>query len=67
MGTIQKRIKKNGKATFKAVIRIQGYPTLTATFDKKTSAQLWIQEHEPDMKKCKHLKTMSPLNTLFLI
>lgn len=60
MGTIQKRIKKNGKATFKAVIRIQGYPTLTATFDKKTSAQLWIQEHEPDMKKGKHLKNYEP-------
>lgn len=56
MGTIQKRLKKNGKPSFKAVIRIQGYPTLSATFERKTDAQLWIQEHEPDMKKGKRLK-----------
>ena len=38
MATIQKRTKKDGTVTYKAVIRVKGYPTMTATFDKKTKA-----------------------------
>ena len=57
MGAIQERKrKKDGKTTYKAVIRIKGYPTLTATFERKTDARKWINELEPDMKKGKRLK-----------
>ena len=55
MATIQKRIKKDGTVVFKAVIRVKGYPTMTASFDKKTSAQKWIGQHEPLMKEGKHI------------
>ena len=57
MGAIQERKrKKDGKTTYKAVIRIKGYPTLTATFERKTDARKWIHELEHDMKTGKRLK-----------
>lgn len=56
MATIQERKKKNGKSTFTATIRVKGYAPLSTTFDRKSDARLWIQEHEPDMKKGKHIK-----------
>lgn len=55
MATIQKRVKKDGTITYKAVIRVKGYPTMTATFEKKTQATQWIGEHEPLMKAGKHI------------
>ena len=55
MATIQKRTKKDGTITYKAVIRVKGYPTMTATFEKKTQATQWIGEHEPLMKAGKHI------------
>lgn len=55
MATIQKRVKKDGTVTYKAVIRVKGYPTMSATFDKKTAAQKWIGQHEPLMKEGKHI------------
>lgn len=57
MGVIQERKrKKDGKTTYKAVIRVKGYPTMTATFERKTDARNWINENEPQMKKGKHIK-----------
>ena len=55
MATIQKRIKKDGTVVFKAVIRVKGYPTMTASFDKKTAARTWIGQHEPLMKEGRHI------------
>ena len=55
MATIQERKKKNGKTVYKVVIRIKGYPTMTASFDKLTLAKQWIGEYEPLMKKGKHI------------
>lgn len=56
MATIQERKKKNGKITFTATIRIKGYPPLSATFDRKTDANRWIQENESLMKQGRYLK-----------
>lgn len=48
--------KKTGKTIkYKVRIRVKGYPTMTATFDKKTAANQWIAEHEPLMKQGKHI------------
>lgn len=55
MATIQERKKKNGKTTYKAVIRIKGYPTMTETFDRLTDARQWIAEYEPKMKAGRHI------------
>lgn len=55
MATIQKRKKKNGAISYKAVIRVKGYPTMSATFDKLTTARNWIAQHEPAMKAGRHI------------
>ena len=55
MATIQKRKKKDGTTTYKVVIRVKGYPTMTASFDKLTAARTWIGQHEPAMKEGKHI------------
>lgn len=56
MHDIQKRQKKNGEISYTARIRVKGYPTLTATFSKKSSAVLWVQKYESDMKEGKNLQ-----------
>lgn len=55
MATIQKRKKKDGTITYKAVIRVKGYPTTSATFEKLTAARTWINQHEPAMKEGRHI------------
>ena len=56
MHDIQKRYKKNGEVSYTARIRVSGYPTMTATFQKKQQAQLWIQDNESKMKLGKHIQ-----------
>lgn len=56
MAEIKKRKKKNGKYSYTVTIRIKGYPSLSATFEKLTDAQIWISENETPRKKGKHIK-----------
>lgn len=56
MHQIQKYKKKNGIVSYTACIRVKGYPTITATFEKKQDAQLWIQENESKMKLGRHIQ-----------
>ena len=56
MATIQKREKQNGKVTYTVTIRVKGHPSLSATFDRLTNAEQWVQENEPKMKRGKHIK-----------
>lgn len=56
MAWVQKRKKKDGRVTYTALIRIKGYPSMSATFDRLSDANLWIQENEAPMKKGKHIK-----------
>lgn len=56
MATITKRKKKNGNVSYKACIRIKGYPTITATFDKLSDAKIWISENETPRKLGKHIR-----------
>ena len=57
MAWIQERKDKNGKIKYTALIRIKGYPTLSATFERKTDAKTWVQENESKMKLGKQLQT----------
>lgn len=57
MHQIRKYKKKDGTYTYTANIRVQGYPTYTATFTKKSLATQWIQEYESAMKNGKHIQT----------
>ena len=56
MAWIQKREKKDGKITYTALIRIKGYPTMSATFSRLTDAKIWANEKEAEMKRGKHIK-----------
>lgn len=56
MATIRKRIKGNGKISYTAWIRVKGYPSMSATFDRLTDAKNWAAPIEADMKKGKHIK-----------
>jgi len=56
MAWIQKREKKNGKTTYTALIRIKGYPPLSATFDRLTDAKDWVGQHENKMRRGKKIK-----------
>jgi len=55
MAEIKERLKKNGKKSYTASIRIKGYPALTATFDRLTDARLWVNDNESKMRKGKHI------------
>ena len=57
MHEIKKRVKKNGVISYTACIRVKGYPSMSATFNKKSQAQVWIQENESKMKLGKHIQT----------
>ena len=56
MAWIQERIKKNGKKSYTALIRIKGYPPMSATFSRKTDAMIWAGENESKMHIGKHIK-----------
>lgn len=55
MAEIKERVKKNGKKTYTACIRIKGYKPMYATFERKSDAQMWIQDYEPKMKRGKQI------------
>lgn len=56
MAEIKKRQKKNGKVSYTASIRIKGYPSMSATFERLTDAREWVAENESKMKKGKNIK-----------
>lgn len=50
MATFEKRELKNG-TSFKAFVRIKGYPTQRKTFKRLTDAKLWAQQVEATIRK----------------
>lgn len=54
MASIEKRVNK-GKTTYKAKIRLKGFPYQEATFTSKTKAQEWASKTENLMKDGKYL------------
>lgn len=57
MAEIKRRMKKNGKVSYTACIRIKGYDTLTATFERLTDVKTWVGENESKMKRGKKIKS----------
>ena len=55
MATIEKRISKDGKTSFRVKIRIKGFPDQTATFTKLTMAKDWVARTETKIKDGKYL------------
>ncbi|MBT4838115.1 MAG: site-specific integrase [Methylococcales bacterium] len=56
MAYIQERTGKNGDVTYRVQVRIKGYPTETATFERKTDAKQWAKKVESAMKDGKHFR-----------
>lgn len=58
MATFQKRMSKTGAISWRAQVRIKGYPTQSATFPNKTLANDWAQETEIGIKNGKYFTTL---------
>ena len=57
MAYIQERKTDDGKIHYRVQVRLKGYPTTTATFERKTDAKLWAQQTEAAMREGRHFKT----------
>jgi integrase len=57
MGAIQTRKTGDGEVRHKAVIRLKGHPTQTATFRRRTDAKDWIQQTEAAIREGRYFKT----------
>jgi len=57
MAYIQERKSKDGKITYRVLIRLKGYPVTTATFERKTDAKKWAQKTEAAMREGRYFKT----------
>lgn len=56
MAHIEKRETSDGKVTFRVRVRMRGYPTQTASFDRLTDAKKWAQDTESDIRNRRHFK-----------
>jgi integrase len=57
MATIEKRTSLDNKISYRAKVRLKGYPTQTATFERLTDAKKWIQSTEAAIREGRHFKT----------
>ena len=54
MPSVQRRVTPRGKIRFRAMVRVKGHKTKTATFLKRTDALLWAQETESRLRQSKY-------------
>lgn len=57
MASINKYVSGSGKVSYRARIRLKGYPVQTATFDRMTDAKKWVQSIESAIREGRHFKT----------
>ncbi len=57
MASIEKRTNQDGKTSYRVKIRLKGYLTQTATFDRLTDAKKWAQHTEAAIREGRHFKT----------
>ena len=50
MAYIQKRIRKDGRASYRVLVRIKGFPTRSTTFDKRSDALKWGYDKEAEFR-----------------
>ena len=50
MGHIRPRPIKGGGFRFQAEVRLKGHPTLSAMFNRRTDAKIWIRKTEADIR-----------------
>ena len=57
MATIETRQTPDGKTSYRVKIRIRGFPSQSATFERKTDARQWAQQTETAMREGRYFKT----------
>jgi integrase len=50
MASIQKRVSRDGRVSYRALVRVTGYPMRSATFGKRSDALKWSQEKEVEFR-----------------
>jgi integrase len=58
MALIEERRTKDGIIKYRVQIRLKGFPTTTATFERKTDAKRWAQQTEAEMRTGRYFKTV---------
>lgn len=56
MASIQKRVTKEGNASYRVQVRRKSQPPLTATFQRKSDARNWAEDRESEIRQSKHFK-----------
>ena len=57
MANIEKRVSKDGKTSYRVKIRLKGFPSQSATFERLTDAKKWTQQTESAIREGRHFKT----------
>jgi len=57
VANIEKRTIQDGKITYRVKVRLKGFPTQTATFERLTDARKWAQHTESAIREGRHFKT----------
>jgi len=57
MATIETRSNADGTTGYRAKVRLKGFPTESATFERKTDAKEWAKQTETSMRQGRHFKT----------
>jgi integrase len=57
MATIEKRKTLSGGTSYRAKIRLKGFPSESATFERLTDAKRWVQATEASMREGRYFKT----------
>lgn len=57
MANVEKRTSKEGNITYRVKVRLKGFPTQQATFERLTDARKWAQNTESAIREGRHFKT----------
>ncbi|KTD66725.1 site specific recombinase [Legionella steelei] len=57
MATIEERVDKDGKPSYRVKVRLKGFPTQQATFRRKTDARKWAAQTEAAILEGRNFKT----------
>lgn len=57
MATIEERTGRDGKAVYRARVRLKGHPLQSATFSRLTDARRWVASIESAIREGRHFKT----------
>lgn len=57
MANIEKRTMHDGSSAYRVKVRLKGYPSQTATFERLTDAKKWAQHTETAIREGRYFKT----------